>query len=63
MSDSVSKVHCFRLCCGPGLFTHIYFILHEVTCTHFKMHLDYLTNVVDLTEVYSKRGLIALGGD
>lgn len=36
--------------------------MHEVMCTHLKMHLDYITSVVDITEVYSKGGLIAVGG-
>lgn len=36
--------------------------MHEVMCTHLKMHLDYITSVVDITEVYSKGELIAVGG-
>lgn len=45
----------------PWPSIHIYFIMHEVMCTHFlQMHLEYITSVVDLTEMYS-RGIYNLG--
>lgn len=49
-----------RLWPWPGTHILFYFIMHEVICTHLKMHLEYITSVVDLTEMYS-RGFITLG--
>lgn len=50
-----------KLYYGLGLAYTFYFIMHEVMCTHFlQMHLEYITGVVDLTEMYS-RGIYNLG--